>query len=171
MLLITILVMFVSFSTEIALHIFYPHGGPGILLQSASSYPHYFWNSLLWLKGSSKAQQTTQCILPVFTSCLKKGFSFLSSSDKSSPSNHSFMPVCSAHAFTVASAVARTLFCSKNQDLKRIILQRVQNIQVREFLGSFIQAEGKSFCTKISRPPIFVHCCTKFQSELLFVMV
>ncbi len=47
------------------------------------------------------------------TSCLRKGFSFLSSSDRSSPSSHSFIPVCSTHAFSVDKAAARTLAWSQ----------------------------------------------------------
>lgn len=43
------------------------------------------------------------------TSCLRKGFSRFSSSDKSSPSSHSFRPVCSTHTFRVVKAAARTL--------------------------------------------------------------
>lgn len=57
-----------------------------------------------------RSETQVKHIFAVLTSCLKKGFSFLSSSERSSPSSHSFMPVCSAQAFTVARAAARTLF-------------------------------------------------------------
>ena len=41
------------------------------------------------------------------TSCLRKGFSFFSSSENSSPSSHSFIPVCTTQLFRVARAAAR----------------------------------------------------------------
>lgn len=55
----------------------------------------------------------------VCTSCLRKGFSLLSSSDRSSPSSQSFMPVCSTQACRVVMAAARTLVYRGGGDTER----------------------------------------------------
>lgn len=51
----------------------------------------------------------------VCTSCRRKGFSLFSSSDRSSPSSHSFIPVCSTHACRVVMAAVLTLSCRGTQ--------------------------------------------------------
>lgn len=61
------------------------------------------------------------------TSCLRKGFSFLSSSDRSSPSSHSFIPVWSTQACKVAKAAALTFAC---RETKTHTITPVQNPSV-----------------------------------------
>jgi len=70
----------------------------------------------------------------VCTSCRRKGFSFLSSSDRSSPSSQSFIPVCSTQACRVVIAAALTLDCRDTEDMSTITRQD-QETQRFGFIG------------------------------------